>query len=245
MNTVQIIAQMRRIVKIDTSQYTDANALIDLNTLKDEFWTAITTLKRKVNWQRWKTSTIALQSEYTLAEVASDTAGTKQLSWVAINYNWKTYTETWLLKYIPADKVNPYTLPYDWSYYEENQNINNPIYFVADNSYFIAPAPRTIVTNWIKLTWIRKIPDYTLTTTEEEMLLPIDAIQALSFWLAIFWFLNKWADDWVINSAEARRERKKKAALNWIDVRVEENAFINLLPDEQDTTLTKSWKVII
>tara|TARA_R110000772_G_scaffold236250_1_gene347889 strand:- start:698 stop:838 length:141 start_codon:yes stop_codon:yes gene_type:complete len=44
MNTpAAIIAQMRRRVKVDTSQYSDANALIDLNTLKDEFWSALIT----------------------------------------------------------------------------------------------------------------------------------------------------------------------------------------------------------
>jgi hypothetical protein len=81
MQTAQkIVDQMRRIAKVDTSQYTDANALIDLNTLKDEFWSAIvTTVNEDYNWERWTTSSVALQSEYTLNTVAYNTSGTKVL----------------------------------------------------------------------------------------------------------------------------------------------------------------------
>ena len=73
-NAAAIIAQMRRRCKVDKYQYPDADALIDLNTLKDEFWSAICSIKRKFNWQRWKTDTVALQSEYTLALVANNIA---------------------------------------------------------------------------------------------------------------------------------------------------------------------------
>jgi hypothetical protein len=71
----EIIAQMRRVVKVDTSQYTDTNALIDLNTLKDDFWSAIvTSVSEKYNWERWKTDSVALQSEYVIPTVAYNTA---------------------------------------------------------------------------------------------------------------------------------------------------------------------------
>jgi hypothetical protein len=58
---------------VDTSQYSDANALIDLNSLKNEFWSKISSRKKKLNWQQWKSNSIALQSEYTLAEITSTT----------------------------------------------------------------------------------------------------------------------------------------------------------------------------
>jgi len=77
LNPTAIINQMRRLAKVDTAQYTDANALIDLNTLKDEFWSAIVTtinVQESYNWEKWKTSSIALQSEYTIPEVAYNTA---------------------------------------------------------------------------------------------------------------------------------------------------------------------------
>ena len=230
-----IIEQMRRIAKVDTSQYPDEKALIDLNTLKDEFWSAIVSIKRKFNFEIWTSSSIELQSEYTLSEVAYNQAWTKQLSSVSINYNGETYENTWKIKYIQADRVNPYDLPYDWDYYVENQDEKKPLYYVADNSYFIAPAPLIAVTNWIKLTWIRKIPDYELTTTEQEMRIPVDQQKDLVFWLAVYWLMNKWVNDNIINNAEARWERKKATALYNLESRVEENPFLWEFPDDSLT----------
>lgn len=228
MQTAQkIIDQMRRIAKVDSSQYTDANALIDLNTLKDEFWSAIVTnVQERYNWEKWKTDLVALQSEYTLATVAYNTSWTKLLNSVSINYDWETYTNTWELKYIKCTLKNPDTLENDWDYYVENQSETDPIYYVADNSYFIAPAPITAVTNWIKLSWIRKIPDYSLTTTEADMKIPVDQQQALVYWLVVHWLMNKWTDDWTINNAESRWERKKAEAIRNLETRIENPIFL-------------------
>jgi len=70
-----IIDQMRRRVKVDTSQYTDADALKDLNTLKDEFWSAlITNVAEDYNWDRWFVNLTTTDSEYSIPTVAYNTA---------------------------------------------------------------------------------------------------------------------------------------------------------------------------
>ena len=218
-----IIAQMRRRCKVDASQYSDANALIDLNTLKDSFWSElVTNTPESYNWDSWKVDNTTLISEYGMPEVAYDTAWAKKLKWIAMNYTWDTYTTTWLPIYVPAREVNPNTLDYEWNYYAENQSTDDPIYYVADNSYFIAPAFREAsLADRIKLTWIRKISDYELTTTETDMKIPVDQQQALVFWLMIDWYFNKWVDDNTINNAESRWERKKKEAIKSLANRVE------------------------
>lgn len=232
MTTAQIIAQMRRKSWADTAQYSDENALIDLNTLKDEFWSAIcSTVNEDYNWERWTTSSIALQSEYTTAAVAYNTAWTKILKGVAINYDADTYTDTGWLVYIQARLVNPYTLPNEWDYYVENQSEDDPIYYVADNSFFIAPAPRTAVTNWIKLTWLRKIPDYTLATTEADIKLPIDVHQTLVYWLVVHALENKRVEENLIISAENRRKEKRLEAIRSLETRVETPLLLKY-PDE-------------
>lgn len=230
MQPTSIIAQMRRIVKVDTSQYDDDDALIDLNTLKDEFWSTLVWVWKKFNWEKWKTSSVALQSEYQIPEVASDTAWAKQLSWIAVCYDGETYEDTWELKYIPVKLVDKDSLEHDWDYYIENQRVESPIAYVADNSYFIAPAFRAVVTNGIKLTGIRKIPDYTLSTTETEMKLPIDQHQTLVYGLCVFWHMNKWSEPWIVSDAEARYERKVQKAIDMTRERIEETPFINEYP---------------
>lgn len=233
MNTpAAIIAQMRRIAKVDTSQYSDANALIDLNTLKDEFWSAIvTTVNESYNWDRWTADTVALQSEYTLPAVAFDTAWNKLLKWISMNYDSETYPETWELIYVKAREINPNTLDKDWYYYTEYQSEEDPIYFIADNSFFIAPAPRTAITWGIKLTWIKKIPDYELTTTEANMKITVDQQNALVYGLVVHWLMNKWADANIINDAEARWIRKRTEALKALETRLETPHFF-LYPDQ-------------
>jgi len=228
-----LIAQMRRRVKVDTSQYTDANALIDLNTLKDSFWSeVVTNIPESYNWDSWKVDNTTLISEYQIPEVAYDTAWAKKLKAISMNYNWDTYTNSGLPIYIPAREVNPATLEHQWNYYAENQSTSDPIYYVADNSYFIAPAFReSNLSERIKLTWIRKIPDYTLATTEAEMKIPVDQQQALVFWLMIDWYFNKWVDDNTINNAEARWIRKRDEAISQLSNRVE-NPTTFELPNE-------------
>lgn len=218
-----IIAQMRRRVKVDTSQYSDANALKDLNTLKDEFWSELVTESpESFAWQRWLVDVTTTNTEYTLAEVAYNKAWTKLLKGLAINYDWETYSETWNLIYTPAREVNPDTLEHDWFYYVENQSKDDPMYFVADNSYFIAPSFRDAwLEDRIKLTWIRKIPDYELTTTEANMVISVDQQQALVWGLMIDWYFNKWVDDATINNAENRWEKKKIEAIKQLSNRVE------------------------
>lgn len=222
MNVSQIIAQMRGMVKVDTSQYSDADALIDLNTVKDEFWSAIlSSTNQKYNWERWTTNSVALQSEYRMPEVAYNTAWAKLLNWVAVCYKWDTYTTTGGLIYIPCREVNPDTLANDWDYYVENQDSSDPIYYVADNSYFIAPAFRNVVTNWIKLTGIRKIPDYALDTTEANMKFTVDQTNTLVFWLAVWGHRRKWDDRNIIKEAKAEWREEKADAIKMLDTRVD------------------------
>ena len=42
-----------------------------------------------------------------------------------------------------AREVNKDTLPDEWNWHVENQDKSDPIYYIADNSYWIAPAVRS------------------------------------------------------------------------------------------------------
>jgi hypothetical protein len=236
MTPTEIITQMRRLAWVGTSQYSDADAIKDLNTLKDSFWTAILSeIQERYNWEKWKANTIALQSEYTLALVAYNTAWTKLLNGVSISYDWETYSETGELKYEKCTLVNPNTLPYDWSYYVENQSEDEPLYYVSDNSIFIAPAPRTVVSNGLKLVWIRKIANYSDSTTEAEMKLPVDTHQAMVFGLVWYWLMNKRVDVNLINDAKNNWKQERQEAIKWMKTRVDNPVFM-LYPEENDST---------
>lgn len=222
MTPATIYAQVQKKAFVDTNQYLQADFLADINMAKDEFWSAIVSrLEEDYNWEKWTTDSVALQSEYTIPTVAYNTAWAKVLKWVSVNYNNENYTNTWAKIYLKARLVNPQSLEFDWDYYVENQSNEDPIYYVADNSFFIAPAPQTAVTNWIKLTWIRKIPDYTITTTESEMKIPVDFQQVLVYATIPQALMNKWEDENTIQTRLNRYEQKKKEAIQNMSMRVE------------------------
>ena len=218
-----IEAQVRTRTWVSTTQYTQAQFLLDVNEAKDEFWSAYTAkLNNERNWDSWKVDNTTLISEYAMPEVAYDTAWVKVLSWVSINYTGDTYTTTWLPIYVPARLVSPDSLEHEWNYYVENQSTDDPIYMIADNSYFIAPSFRIAgLSDRIKLTWIRKIPDYTIATTEANMKIPVD-FQRLLIWACIpSALMAKRVDNNQIQKAQQDYEDKKTVAIQNMSARKE------------------------
>jgi len=218
-----IEAQLRTRTWVSTSQYSQAQFLLDINEAKDEFWSAVSTkLNNERNWDSWKVDDTTLISEYAMPEIAYDRAWTKILSWVAIDYTWDTYTTTWLPIYVKARLVSPDSLQHEWNYYVENQSTDDPMYMIADNSYFIAPSFRTAsLSDRIKLTWIKKIADYTIDTTEVEMRLPVD-YQRLLIWSVIpFALMAKRATNNDIQKAQNDYEGKKVTAIQNLSQRKE------------------------
>ena len=180
------------------STYTFDDFLEDINDVKNKFWSKyVSSTEDDRHYQEWNTTSVDNQSEYTLAEVTTSTEWTKMLKSVAINYDGETYENTWLLKYIQAREVNRNTLQNEWNYYLENQSKEDPIYFIADNSFFISPVPRT--TEWgvnrLKLTWICNIKDYTVSTTQAQMIIPVDYHYVLMLWVIPFALMTKRADN--------------------------------------------------
>lgn len=162
MATLQtIVDRNRRLNYVDSIQYTDASALEDANYRIHQIEDYITSaIWEGFFWDILKTdTTVVNQSEYTLPVIS-----TWAFNWVPKIENISIMYQTWW-EYVKAREVNRQTLDYDMSWYETNQSESDPIYFIADNSYFIFPAPKTVVANWIKLYWIKSLADVTLATT--------------------------------------------------------------------------------
>lgn len=162
MATLQtIVDRNRRLNYVDSIQYTDTSALEDANYRIHQIEDYITSaIWEGFFWDILKTdTTVVNQSEYTLPVIS-----TGAFNWVPKIENISVMYQTWW-EYIKAREVNRQTLDHDISWYETNQSESDPIYFIADNSYFVFPAPKIAVVNWIKLYWIKSLADVTLTTT--------------------------------------------------------------------------------
>lgn len=127
----------------------------------------------------WKTElVINPNGEFPLPKYQPATAETPQvfgmakLKKVFVKLN-KDFTDR-----IKANAKSVAELENDWDYYLNNQNENNPIFYLADNSVFIAPLPRAealeIENDFLVMHGIRdfhRIANYE-TATEDEIFIP-------------------------------------------------------------------------
>ena len=193
MTSQEIIDLARNQSHVNSTQFPDAQMVIYLNLVKDNFWSYLNSSNRE--WYNWDiftaTTTVVDQSEYQLPPVAWDTAWIKKIYSISINYDGETY-DTWVLKYIKAREVDPGSLENDWNYYVNYQSADDPIFFIADNSYFVAPAPQSAVVNWIQVKWTKKIKDYTISTTEADIIIPVDHHEILAQGILSYIYKAQW-----------------------------------------------------
>lgn len=234
-----IITKARRFANVTSTQYVDADAVSDLNDGKNDFWSAIvSTANQGYGWQYWTTDTVNLQSEYTLPSESASLAGGKKIKDVYVNYDGVTYPTTGKLAFRKARLVDPGSLPNSWEYYEKYQSQETPIYRVADKSIFIAPVPgantgNTAGTGRLVMTGVRKMPDLTISSTEDDIsnYIPVDQQQALIHWLCWNIDMSKRQPQ---EAAQDRAEydKIKSEYVTKLAQRVESPFYANF-PDEQ------------
>jgi hypothetical protein len=70
-----LISRARRLYNVNTTQWSDNDALSDLNELKNNFLASlINAVEEDWNWERWTADTVALQGEYSLPSIGASTA---------------------------------------------------------------------------------------------------------------------------------------------------------------------------
>jgi len=129
-------------------------------------------------FQFWTRDAVADQNngEYPYPKATSDSAGMlKCLKLYIKGLSTDTY-------FTDADEVDIKTLSRDWSWYLENQPKSKPIYFIADESFFVAPQFSTSDlpdepsgNQQIKLGGIAKMTDLDVGAEESAILIPTDS----------------------------------------------------------------------
>ena len=165
-----------------STQITDANQLLFFNLARHDVAAII---KKDVNedyfYQIWKvdaednTNATRDNGEYLVPKTTATDIGMNKLIGLAIKaYSTDTY-------YTPAREVNIRELlqQHDWDWYMENQPKSDPIYYIADESIFIAPEfkPADLPAvqagnNQIKLYGIVNLIDLAIDDTADEVLIP-------------------------------------------------------------------------
>ena len=173
----------------DTNQLSDANALVLWNKIYRQ---AINKIKSKVSekffYDYWTVNTpVIWQSEYRLP-VRDDTlwvAWCTQLIWVSAKF---TSNDTEFTKFRPDDQAN---MTNDMLYYSDNQSSADPFYTVADNSYFVYPAPTEVISAWIVLYWIADPAQLLSGWDEESIKLPLEYHDIIPLWMVYLYYKSR------------------------------------------------------
>jgi len=144
MNINWIFTKARRDCFIEESDYIDANAIIDLNLIYDDFvGRIIDEVDEDFFWDSSVDDAVAGQSEYPVE--TTSWYNIIDINKIFIRYN---TTDTYPIK---ARRVSPATLDKHPDYYSANQSKADPIYYVQDNSIFLYPAPTETITDGLQI----------------------------------------------------------------------------------------------
>lgn len=148
MDVSDIIARARRLTSTDSNQYSDADALEDLNFVYQD---CVNEIVREVwedyFWDTAKTSTVSDQSEYAIEAIidGSDVYDIKKVKAVFIKWT-SSDTKYTRLTYTDFEDYtnNRETL-------ETTASTSTPFYCIKDESIFVFPAPTEVVSEWLQL----------------------------------------------------------------------------------------------
>lgn len=192
MNVTDILDMARDLTHQTVSQMPNPILIKYLNIVKNNFFSyLITSVDENYNWNYFSWDLVVWQDEYLFPAVAHDSTWLLKIQELYINYDWKTY-ENWALKYVKVIEVWQAELTMPWDYYVNKQSEEDPIFYIADNSVFIAPAPKLAIVNWIRVKWIQNIPDYTEATTEAELKIPLPYQDILVQWILPYIYKRIW-----------------------------------------------------
>lgn len=218
----EIIAEVVENTNISLAELWDWNAIDGearaydrLNQVKDELWNKIvaSTTGKDLSWEEWTQDWTAMQSEYPLPQVVLNENRVKKIQSLSVTYGSATYNLTGDLVYTPARFVDRAGLPNDWDWYVNNQPQSDPIYCVGDKAIFVAPVSPNTVASGLKMTGVKKIPDYDSNTTEDGMVIPDDYHYVLVLGLEAKFIKKQW-QRWVAQQAKQEFDQSAQTMLN-------------------------------
>ena len=214
-------------------QISNAFLIKCLNLVKDNFWSAIINQSgESYFYEKWNINTVVGTTIYAIPSVTSSASGAKMIKDVYINYDNQTYPDGSKV-YVKMKEVMLSNLKEDWWYYVNNQYKWDPIFYIEWDNINIAPKPTSSVTWWILVTGIKNIPNYTISTTEADMRIPVNQHEVLVQWLLPY----IWQKQWDLVRAEKERAefyRIKDIAIKNLSERVSK-PFYSVIEDENDT----------
>lgn len=209
MNVSSIITQ-GRIWIVDSTQYTDDEAIVHLNIIySDVISDIITKVDEDYFWDKVTDNLVQWQTEYRIEEIS---ASPNNLKINEINKVFVKYSDN--SSYIKCKRLNPSSLEYDFDWYAANQPSIEPFFYVQDDSVFIAPAPVSNITWGIKIEVIYQPPELWKTDAESAILIPRRFHRVLIAWMKIHASDSRWLQ--FLNATQAFQSMYDKEKIDMI-----------------------------
>lgn len=189
MTTVQDVINLALInTHTNSTQVSSASLIIWFNHIRNYIRRKINTeLNERFFYDIWKTDAVENRSngEYRFPIGTPSQAGMDKLIKVSVKYKDDTY-------YKPCTEISINEFESRWDERLINQPKSNPVYYVADESYFIAPNFSaddliTVSGNYqIKIEGLKKFVDLIVSDTIDKILLPYDFYEVISLGMEQF-----------------------------------------------------------
>lgn len=127
------------------------------NSYNDIYNFIVNNIDQYYFWQEWKTNLINWQKEYEIDDVVERIY---KLENVSVK-SWDTY-------YI-AQVYNTSNFYNDKSVYSDKQSYLNPLYEFKAKSIIIYPTPKSNIFEWLKISWIYRLPALEATATASDL----------------------------------------------------------------------------
>ena len=168
-NPTQAISNVRTRTHSNTQSYSNDIGILHYNWSYQDVTGDIQLLDEEYFFDYGIGDTAIDQIEYQVKQIVSPTYGTVDITQtknVLVKY---TATQE---NYINASEVHKESLEHGTDYYAKNQDINDPFFYIQDNSIWLFPAPKEAVTGGLKVECIIQPPDLIVADTIDKVFVP-------------------------------------------------------------------------
>ena len=204
----QAIANVRTRTHSNTQSYSDTIGIIHYNWSYQDVTGDIQLLDEEYFFDYGIGNTVIDQTEYQVKQLVSPTYGTVDVTQVK-NVLVKYTSDQ--VNFINAREVHKESLEYGTDYYATRQNVNDPFYYIQDNSIFLYPAPTEAVTGGFKAECIIQPPDLLIADTIDKVFVPKRIQRIIEEWMMPFAYEYLGKENMIVWAVNMYDKRKKEA----------------------------------
>lgn len=202
MNVSQIIQQARDRTGITASEYSDNNAVRDLNFSYYKIRQEIAQVDRNYWFQEWSQTLTGWVNRYSLLLPSAGIFGQIKIDQVLLKY------DTTQKYHTQAQEIDWNNVDMDDKRLEDTTPKTKPYYIIDNNDIVIYPMPKVSVWNGLRLKAYRRPYDLTIASVESDILLEKEYHDILTYYLIISLYRQAKQID-LLQFSQSEYDRKK------------------------------------